>query len=172
MKNDKFILLVAIINIIVLTFLGAFISDKNRNKETKKPEPTPEPIIEIVKGKKSCDLSIQTGNDRVIDTNHLDINYENDIIKSYAISYNLVYDGNKKARPTFENFKTDYDNLANRYQNLESYTISDYFNEGNEFRVTITHNINESDEDFLMFGYNVNINDVMENLSSQGFICE
>ena len=172
MKNDKFILLIAILNIIVLTFVFAFIADKNRNKEPEKPEPTPEPIIEIVRGSKSCDLSIQTGNDRVINTNHLEINYTNDIITSYKISYNLVYDGNRKARPVFENYRNDYDNFANIYKNVENYTVSDYFNEGSEFRVTIEHNINENDENFLMFGKNQNINDVIASIEEQGYICE
>lgn len=170
--KDKYILLIAVINIIVLTFVMAFISD-SRKEKPKKEEPIPEPIvINEVKGTKVCNLEIATGNNNVTNTNRLVINYTNDIITDYSIDYYLSYNGNKKATNLFNKYKNDYNTLLESYQNKEDYIISNYFNENFDFKFTITHNINNESDSYLLFGPNVNVNDAVELVTNQGYICE
>ena len=169
MKNDKLVLIMAILTIIGFSFAMAFLTNKKPKEEKKEEIPTP---VEEVKGTRNCTLPIYTGNDNVVSTNRLTINYTNDIVKNYSVEYSINYNGNRKAKSIYDEYVARYDDIVNYYQTLENYSISNYYNENNEYTVVITHDLNSPSESNLLIPYNTNINDAIEIVGENGFACE
>ena len=163
--NDKTKLIFMIVNIVVLCLIMALISSSKRIDKTK-----PELISGETKIKK-CSLSISTDNDTVTNSSNLKIYYTNNIIDKYSINYELSYVGNKETE-IFKIYKTDYENLINRYQGVENVSIMNYSYVDNVFTFTLDYKLIPNDNNELVLNYNQSIDDAIYVLTSQGYVCE
>ena len=170
MKDDKFVLVFAIINIVVLTLLMAFITNKgNSNGSGNGPSGDKTPTV--VSGSKVCNLSL-SDDTKYTNRNRITINYKDNYVTDYSIDYILKYDGSKEYSDEFNEYKNQYSNLVETFQPMENYELSNYYNEKNEYRATLTHIVKGKQDNYLMFDVKTNINDAIKMVTTQGYVCE
>ena len=160
MKDKKLIFM--IVNIVVICLILAIISS---NKKVEKVKP------DLISGDvktKSCSLSIT--NDTVTNNSNLVIYYANNIVSNYSINYELSYIGDRETE-TFMTYKTDYENLIERYQSVENVDIMNYSYVDNVFTFTLKYKLIPNDNNELVLNYNENIDDAINVLQNQGYIC-
>ena len=168
MKNDKILLAFMIINIIVFSFLMAFLT----NKKEEKPKPTDNTHEVTDKKVKNCSLLIDSTNDKVTNSNDIVIRYSVDnIITDYSITYTLSYEGNNEP-DTFKVYKRDYANLINKYQAVPNADIRDYSYVDNVYTFTIDYKLVPDDTNELILNYNQDINSALDILVNQGYVCK
>ena len=162
--KDKTMIIFMIANIIVIFVIIAILSG---NKKVEKPKNDPT-FVDIKS--KTCSLTIEADNGKVVNTSNLAIYYSNDIVTNYSINYELSYIGNKETE-TFKTYKADYENLINKYQPIENVFVKNYSYVDNVFTFTLDYTLIPNDNNELILNYNQNINDALAILMNQGYIC-
>ena len=166
MKNDKVVLILIVINIIAFTFLFAFINSKQTEKKEKEENNKPITPV-IVKGVKKCTL--MDSSDELIYSENIEIAYIDDKVENYSTNYSLI--GKKNIdEDNFITKKEELDKLINNYQLNNNIKISNYKYEYNNYSVTVTHNLENENNDLI--AYNENLGDAINILNQKGYNCE
>ena len=163
--KDRTMLIFMIANILIICLVIAILSGNKKVEKSKN-----DPIDTEIKSK-TCSLTIETDNGKVINTSNLTIFYSNNIVTNYSINYELSYEGNKETE-TFKTYKADYENLINKYQPIENVFIKNYSYVDNIFTFTLDYKLIPNDNNELVLNYNQNIDDALSILTNQGYVCK
>lgn len=158
MKSNKIMLIGAITNVVLITFLGAFL--------TNKKEPENKIISKINIKEISC---IQDNSNEYMEANNkLEINFENDKAKSYINNYflNLV---DENTIENFNSIKDSYNNLIDSYENIDGISIIKVINEDNKFEASINFDLSKTENSII--SYDTNYMDALNILKENNYIC-
>lgn len=167
MKDDRIILIFIIVNIVILTFVGACINTKlNKPKENNS---TDKPSKVVTTTVKKCYRDV-TQNELVQHQEVL-INYSDDLIKKYSINYNIINSTNNST--DFNNQKEQVDNVISIYQVNSNVKISDYISDSDKYNVNIFFDLEKINEiTIIPIIYNQSIVEGINVLKGIGYTCE
>ncbi len=162
--KDKYILIFMIVNIILFSFLMAFLT--NKKAEPKKKE------VEDIIISKSCVLNVPTDDKDVSNTQSLTINYfkNSKKVNDYEITYDLSYNSKKEPK-VYAKYKNEYDNIINESQNNENINFTNYYFDDKRISFKLIYNLRNINGGTLI-NYNDDILNVISQLTVDGYVCE
>ena len=162
--KDKYILIFMIVNIILFSFLMAFLT--NKKTEPKKKE------VEDVIISKNCILNVSTGDKNVFNTQTLTINYfkNSKKVNDYEITYDLSYDSKKEPK-TYTEYKKEYNTIMNESQNNDNINFTNYYFDDKKMSFKLIYNLKNINGGTII-DYNEDILNAISKLTVDGYVCE
>lgn len=162
--KDKYILIFMIVNIILFSFLMAFLT--NKKTEPKKKE------VEDIIISKNCVLNVLTDDKNVSNIQSLTINYfkNSKKVNDYEITYDLSYNSKKEPK-VYTEYKKEYDNIINESQNNENINFTNYYFDDKRISFKLIYNLKNINGGTLI-NYNDDILNVISQLTVDGYVCE
>ena len=153
-----------IVNIILFSFLMAFLT--NKKAEPKKKE------VEDIIISKSCVLNVPTDDKDVSNTQSLTINYfkNSKKVNDYEITYDLSYNSKKEPK-TYTKYKEELSNIINEYQNNNDVNFTNYYFDDKRISFKLIYNLKNINGGTII-DYNEDILNAISKLTIDGYICE
>lgn len=168
LKKDSVIFVFIILNVVGLIFLFTYINSLNSNKSVE-----PKPKEPIVSKQMTTNCSIDKQIEGLLDTEEITLFHTDNLLDKYTVKYNLsLYD--EKGKETFDLRKMNAIETISQYSNEPSIIIGENIDNDINYSISYTKDLsipyNRLDLNPL-FNYKSDINESINNLIIQGYIC-